>query len=107
MAEIPLERKKLKILAFSDIHGHESLLEPLRKKALDHDVDLVLICGDFTAPNEEIPRGLVGPFLAMNKPVLLLHGNHESNATAEFVCQRYNITNLHSNSAIHNDIGIF
>jgi len=98
--------KKMKILAFSDIHGDKSLAEKLAKRASDEDVDLVILCGDITRA-ERSTEGIIGPFAARKKKVLLVPGNHESVATADFLAQLYGMTNLHGYSVKYKDIGLF
>ena len=39
--------------------------------------------------------------------MLLIPGNHETIATADFLAEMYNITNLHGYSIRHKDIGFF
>ncbi len=97
----------LKVLAFSDIHGDTRLLEKLHQRAEEENVDLVLICGDFTAPGEVVPRGIVQPFLDLGKRVLVLHGNHESNTTVNFVSALYDIKNLHGTGLRYKHVGVF
>lgn len=99
-------RKPMKILAFSDIHGDKSLAEKLAKRAADEDVDLVILCGDITVA-EQGTSGIIGPFAARNKKVLLVPGNHETVATADFLAQLYGMTNLHGYSVKYKDIGLF
>lgn len=99
-------RKPMKILAFSDIHGDKSLAEKLAKRAADEDVDLVILCGDITQM-EQGTSGIIGPFAARNKKVLLIPGNHETVATADFLAQLYSMTNLHGYSVKYKDIGLF
>ena len=93
-------RKPMKILAFSDIHGDKSLAEKLAKRAVEEDVDLVILCGDITQM-EQGTSGIIGPFAARNKKVLLVPGNHETVATADFLAQLYGMTNLHGYSIIY------
>jgi Icc-related predicted phosphoesterase len=54
-------------------------------------------------------KNLIGPFVKLKKPVLLLHGNHESLATIDFLTELYgpHAKNLHGYSIIKNDVGIF
>jgi uncharacterized protein len=98
---------RLKILAFSDIHGDERLLEKLGQQAEDENVDLVMICGDYSGPGEEIPRGLIKNFKSRGKPVLLLRGNHESEPTAEFLAELYDIKHLEGQGFRYKHVGIF
>ena len=75
----------MRILAAGDIHGDISLARELAKKADDENVDTVILCGDLTNEDEDV-QGIVGIF---NKPVFLVPGNHDSEATIEFLSERY------------------
>jgi len=74
----------------------------------DEKVDLVILAGDLTFA-EQSTKNIIGPFLKEKKKVLLLHGNHESLATADFLSEMYApyARNLHSYSVKHKDLGIF
>src|SRR4030042_922425 len=100
--------KKTKILAAGDIHGDTGLAKKLAEKAKKENVDLVILAGDLTMFDTNT-KNLVGPFVKLKKPVLLLHGNHESLATIDFLTELYspNAKNLHGYSIIKNDVGIF
>jgi len=98
-----------KILAAGDIHGDTGLVKKLAKKAKDENVDLVILAGDLAFFNTE-PKNIIGPFAKLKKPVLLLHGNHESLATIDFLTELYSpeAKNLHGYSLITKDkVGIF
>ncbi|MBT96971.1 MAG: metallophosphoesterase [Candidatus Pacearchaeota archaeon] len=100
--------KKTKILAVGDIHGDTGLVKRLAKKAKKEDVDLVILAGDLTFMIDELPKNLIGPFIKVKKPVLLLHGNHESLATADFLAEMYpNTKNIHGYSFKKDNLGIF
>lgn len=96
----------MRILAAGDIHGDTSLAEKLAEKAEKEEVALVILCGDITLA-EKSTEGLIGPFIKKNKKVLLIPGNHETIATADFLAERYGATNLHGYSVKINDTGIF
>ncbi|MBD3248519.1 hypothetical protein GF336_00555 [Candidatus Woesearchaeota archaeon] len=96
----------MKILASGDIHGDIRLAESLAEKAEKEKVDLVVLCGDLTY-GEQSTDGLIGPFVKKGKKVVLVPGNHETVATADFLSKLYNITNLHGYSMIEKDIGLF
>lgn len=96
----------LKILAAGDFHGNTKTAEALAEKAERENVDLVVLCGDLTHA-EMSTVGLLGPFAKINKKVLLIPGNHESVATADFLAETYNATNLHVASAVYKDVGFF
>lgn len=99
--------KKTKILAAADIHGDRGLAKKLAEKAHKEGVDLVILAGDLTFFDTDT-RDLIGPFIKHNKPVLLLHGNHESIATVDWLSESYPQTkNLHGYAVTHNNIGIF
>ncbi|MBI2651576.1 metallophosphoesterase [Candidatus Woesearchaeota archaeon] len=98
--------KKLKILAAGDIHGDTSLAEKLAQRAEKEKVDLVILCGDITMA-EQSTDNLIGPFVKRKEKVLLIPGNHETVATADFLSQLYGIKNLHGYSVRYKDVGIF
>lgn len=99
-------KKKLKILASGDIHGDTGLAKKLAEKAEKEKVDLVILCGDLTFA-EQSTKNLVGPFVKKHKKVVLIPGNHESVATADFLAELYGATNLHGYSIKVGDVGLF
>ncbi|MDD5331209.1 MAG: metallophosphoesterase [Candidatus Nanoarchaeia archaeon] len=96
----------MKILAAGDIHGDSKLAEKLAKKAEKEKVDLVVLCGDLTQA-ENSTSGILGPFVKKNKKVLLIPGNHESIATADFMAELYGVKNIHGYSVKYKDVGFF
>jgi len=96
----------MKILASGDIHGDTRLAEKLAEQAEKENVDLVVLCGDITQADESTDN-LIGPFAKRNKKVILIPGNHETIATADFLAQQYGATNLHGYSMKFGDIGLF
>lgn len=99
--------KKLKILAAGDIHGDTGLAKKLAEQAKKEKVDLVIIAGDLTN-FERSTKNLLGNFEKAKKPVLIIHGNHESLATIDFLSEIYSgATNLHGYSFEKGDTGIF
>ncbi len=99
--------KKTKILAVGDIHGDTGLVKKLAEKAKKEDVDLVILAGDFTFA-ELSTKNLIGPFLKAKKQVLLIPGNHESVATADFLAEMYSPTkNIHGYSFVKGNLGVF
>ena len=97
---------KLRVLAASDLHGDSNLAKKLADKAEKENVDLVVLCGDLTQ-SEKSTQGIIGPFTKKNKKVVLIPGNHESIATADFLAELYGATNLHGYSIKVNDVGFF
>ena len=96
----------MKILATGDIHGDISLARKLADKAEKEDVDLVVLCGDLTY-GEMSTQGIIGPFKEKGKQVVLIPGNHETIATADFLAQQYDAVNLHGYSIKSGDVGLF
>jgi hypothetical protein len=101
------ERKKLRILAAGDIHGDTRQAEYLAEKARKENVDLVILAGDLTFA-ETSTKNIIGPFVKARKKVLLIPGNHETLATADFLAEMYpNTKNLHGYAIKSGDVGIF
>jgi len=102
----PVTHKKLRILAAGDIHGDTGLAEKLAQKAQREHVDLVILCGDLTMM-EQSTENIIGPFAKRKEKVLILPGNHETVATADFLAELYGMKNLHGYSVKYKDVGIF
>ncbi len=98
--------KKLKILAAGDIHGDIGLAEKLAERAQREKVDLVVLCGDLTLA-ETSTANIIGPFKKRHEKVLLIPGNHETVATADFLAELYGVKNIHGYSVKYKDVGIF
>ncbi len=96
----------MKILALGDIHGDKSLTERQAARAKKEKVDLVVLCGDLTQ-GEQSTEGIVGPFIKNKLKVVLIPGNHETIATADFLAELYNVKNLHGYYIKYKDIGLF
>ncbi len=100
------QQPRLRILAAGDIHGDISLAKKLAERAEQEEVDLVVLCGDLTYA-EQSTAGIIGPFVKKNKKVILIPGNHETVATADFLAELYGATNLHGYSIRYKDVGLF
>ncbi len=97
--------KKLKILAASDIHGNSKLVKKLAEKAEKENVDLVVLCGDITGFVET--KNIIKPFKEKNKRILIVPGNWDSFATADFLASIYGVKNIHGYSVQYENIGFF
>jgi len=100
------KHNKLKILAAGDIHGDIGLAEKLAERAKKEKVDLVVLCGDLTLA-ETSTANIIGPFKKRHEKVLLIPGNHETVATADFLAELYGVKNIHGYSVKYGDVGIF
>ena len=96
----------MRILAASDIHGDINLARSLAEKAEKAKVDMVLLCGDLTF-NEVSTEGIISPFKEKGLKVGIIPGNHESNATSNFLIERYKLVNLHGYSYYMDRVGMF
>lgn len=101
-------KENLKILAASDIHGDKDLVKKLADQAEKEGVDLVVLCGDLTM-GEMSTDNIIGPFAKKHKKVLLIPGNHETVATADFLAEFYepDARNIHGYSVQYKNVGIF
>lgn len=97
----------MKILAAGDLHGDTLAAKELAEKAEKENVDYIILCGDLTF-GERSTEGIIGPFVAKGKKVILIQGNHETLATADFLAELYGAKNLHGHSIkTKENIGIF
>lgn len=96
----------MKIFAAGDIHSDTSLANRLAQEAKEKHADLVILCGDLTYM-ETSTDGIVGPFVKKKLPVLLIPGNHETVATADFLAELYKVKNIHGDAVKIGDVGIF
>ncbi|HLG24358.1 MAG TPA: metallophosphoesterase [Candidatus Nanoarchaeia archaeon] len=101
-----MDKSKLRILAAGDIHGDTTHAKKLAEQAEKENIDLVVLCGDLTYA-EQSTEGIVGPFINKHKKVILIPGNHETVATADFLAELYGATNLHGYSIKCKDVGLF
>ncbi|PIN81683.1 hypothetical protein COV11_01410, partial [Candidatus Woesearchaeota archaeon CG10_big_fil_rev_8_21_14_0_10_30_7] len=67
---------------------------------------LVIIAGDFTMMDQP-PQNLVGPFKAIGKKVLIIHGNHDSETTLDFLSEHYKVGNLNKYAVTYEGVGFF
>jgi uncharacterized protein len=95
----------MKILAFADTHGSmKAIREVIRKSKL---ADLVLCCGDLTIFEQAMDR-LVAELARIDKPVLMLPGNHEPSPELKKLCsQTHNIVFMDGRIFESNEILIF
>jgi uncharacterized protein len=96
----------MRILASGDLHGDMGLADKLAKRAEKEKVDLVILCGDLTY-HEQSTQNLIGPFVKRKQKVLIIPGNHETVATADFLAELYGVKNIHGYSVKYDDVGIF
>jgi Icc-related predicted phosphoesterase len=95
----------MRILGAGDFHGDIGIARKLSQKAVDNNVDLVLLCGDII--DDDSIENILLPFKEKNLKMLIISGNHESLSAADFLAQVNNAKHLHGYSVRYEDIGIF
>ena len=95
----------MKILAASDLHGESKQVRKLALKAEKEILDLVVLCGDITGWTET--KDIIKPFKDKNKKVLIIPGNWDSFATADFLANIYGVKNIHGYSVKYDGVGFF
>ncbi len=97
--------KKMRILAAADIHGDSKKFRKLAERAEKERVDLVVLAGDIMGWFET--KDIIKPFKEKGKRVLLIPGNWDSFATADFLAQIYGVRNIHGYSVEYEGVGFF
>lgn len=96
----------MKILAVGDVHGNKNIAKELSIKAIDENVDLIVISGDITFQDND-PQHVIGYFKNTGKKILIIPGNHDSFSTVDFLAAKYEIKNIHGYAVKYDDVGVF
>ena len=96
----------MKILATGDFHGDIRKVNRIAQKAVDENVDLILLLGDMLHGDQQID-GLIQPFVKTGKEVMFITGNHDNMAHNDMWETMYKIKSLHGKGFVRNNIGIF
>ncbi len=81
----------MKILAFSDLHGDKKALSALIKVSNSKNPDIIICAGD-TSNNKTSVKEVIKELKKTRKPILIVHGNHE---TSQEIKSDKQVTNLH------------
>ncbi|MAF99239.1 MAG: hypothetical protein CMH61_01370 [Nanoarchaeota archaeon] len=85
----------MKLLAFSDLHEDYTILKKLIKRAKSKEIDIIVCAGDFTSMGSGMKK-IMNQLDTIGKPVLIIHGNHESPEQVEELAKKSShITFLH------------
>jgi uncharacterized protein len=76
----------MKLLAFADLHGSMVLLERVVEQG--KSCDLVVCAGDLTNFESNLPK-LLQKLNRINKPVLIIPGNHEGEEYLKLECKKH------------------
>ena len=95
----------MRILFFTDIHGSTRHLNEIVEKS--RNADIIACPGDLTI----FENGLDEIFRKLNstgKPIIVIHGNHESASSMSVLSLRYkNVHFIHKSYYIHEDVIFF
>ena len=78
-----------KILAFSDTHGSKQALRKIHKLSKLKKPDIIACAGDITIFETKL-HSTLSDINRINKPVLIVHGNHESSSSFKKLKSRFN-----------------
>ena len=85
----------MKILAFVDLHGSLNALKKIASVAKKENVDYIICAGDITIFGDSAGY-ILKKIDAIGKPVMMLHGNHESESSLRNMCSKTkNVKFLH------------
>lgn len=92
----------MKVLFFIDTHGSASALKNIREKA--KEADLLVCGGDFTIFENDMTQ-ILREFNNIGKPILIIHGNHETSSSVMIECEQLkNMHFIHNNYYISDDL---
>jgi Icc-related predicted phosphoesterase len=80
----------MKILFFSDNHGNNRMLDNILLKSRKSDA--VVCAGDFTIFENDMLE-ILKKLNSIGKPIILIHGNHETASEVILCCER--LSNIH------------
>ena len=96
---------RMRILAFVDVHGSKAALKKLREKAQKADL---LICAGDVSIFEHGMSAIVEELDRFGKPLLIVHGNHESESSLRKACKgSKNILWLHDQLVLVENFAFF
>ncbi len=93
----------MKILALVDLHGSTKMIKKIAQLARKEKVDYVISAGDHTIFSDS-HEDIIKQFDSIGLPVLLTHGNHESEEETRKLCRKTkNVKFLHKETLEHGD----
>ena len=85
----------MKILAFTDLHLSSLALKKIKLKIKNQKPDILICAGDITIFEQDLDY-ILNKLNKLNKPLLLIHGNHETDFVIKKLCKKYkNINFIH------------
>ena len=94
----------MKILAFTDIHGSLQAIKRIEQKIISQKPDLLVCAGDISIFENGV-MGILRKLNKLNKPLIIIHGNHEDASTFIKSAKSFkNINFIHKKHFIKDDI---
>ena len=85
----------MKIYAFVDVHGRKRIIDEIIETAKREKPDIIIDAGDISNFGKGLKEGLER-LDTLGVPVLILHGNHESEEQMNEMCQNFaNVIFMH------------
>lgn len=85
----------MKLFAFVDVHGNRTALNHIESVVKRENPDVLVCAGDISVFERNI-GAIMKRLASLNKPLLMIHGNHESEKVMKAVCGWFdNIFFLH------------
>ena len=95
----------MKLLLFTDPHSEIKVINKIALKAKESDV---IICAGDISLFEQGLEDTIREMDNIGKPILLIHGNHESSELTRLISRNYkNITFLHKTKKVINNVLFF
>ncbi len=94
----------MRLLAFTDLHGDLKTMKHIERAVTKHKPEVIICAGDFTVFEHHL--GALGRWLdGLGKPVLIIHGNHETESAVRALCKKSkHLTFLHKKIVVINGI---
>lgn len=97
----------MKILAFTDVHGNQRTISHILSVAKKEDVDFIVCSGDISFFEGNLDK-IISRFKETKKPLIIIHGNHESEDFLKDICKKYNFCiYLHKRSYLFENFVFF
>ncbi|MEK6857303.1 MAG: metallophosphoesterase [Nanoarchaeota archaeon] len=77
----------MKLFAFVDWHSDLSVWRKIEKKVKDENPDLIVCAGDISVFEQHI-EGLMKMLDSLEKPIFIIHGNHELSGVLDKLSER-------------------
>ena len=94
----------MKILAFTDIHGSLHAIRRIEQKIRTQKPDLLVCAGDISIFENGV-MGILRKLNKLNKPLIIIHGNHEDASTFVKLSKSFkNINFIHKKHFIKDNV---